>query len=270
MAENKTASYRVEAFNTASASENRIHDDDTARRFGFRGGLVPGVEVYAYMAHMPVARYGTAWLERGGMECRFLKPVYDGHTAVVLAEDDGEALAVRVESDGEVCATGRAFRGSPSSPPPRLDSLPVVPPPAERQPASLASLAVGRALGIAPLTIGREGLARYLADVRETDELYAREGIVHPGQILRLANAALMENVVLGPWIHVGSEVKNFAPARLGDRLTLHSRIVANREHKGHAIVELEALAIANEATAVAGIRHSAIWRPRQVTDAAA
>src|SRR6516165_3838286 len=63
--------YRVEAFNTAKASENKIHDDAVARRFGFGGGLVPGGDVYAYMAHQPVARWGRAWLERGAAECRF-------------------------------------------------------------------------------------------------------------------------------------------------------------------------------------------------------
>ena len=45
------APYRVRAFNTAVASENKIHDDTVARRYGFSGGLVPGVEVYAYMTH---------------------------------------------------------------------------------------------------------------------------------------------------------------------------------------------------------------------------
>ena len=53
--------YRVEAFNTAKASENKIHDDEVARRFGFGGGLVPGVDVYAYMAHLPVAQI-SPWL----------------------------------------------------------------------------------------------------------------------------------------------------------------------------------------------------------------
>jgi hypothetical protein len=48
--------YEVSAFNTAVTSENKIHDDSIAPQLGFRGGLVPGVEVYAYMAHMPVAR----------------------------------------------------------------------------------------------------------------------------------------------------------------------------------------------------------------------
>ena len=70
--------YRVVAFNTAHDSENKIHDDATARRFGFGGGLVPGVDVYGYMTHLPVMRWGRAWLERGIAECRFFKPVYDG------------------------------------------------------------------------------------------------------------------------------------------------------------------------------------------------
>ena len=42
--------YAVVAYNSARASENKIHDDEVARRFGFSGGLVPGVDVYAYMA----------------------------------------------------------------------------------------------------------------------------------------------------------------------------------------------------------------------------
>ena len=90
--------YRVKAFNTAKASENKIHDDAVARRFGFGGGLVPGVDVYAYMAHLPVAHWGRAWLERGAAECRFQKPVYDGDIASVSASDTGERLDLRLES----------------------------------------------------------------------------------------------------------------------------------------------------------------------------
>ena len=50
--------YRVEAYNTAKLSENKMHDDTVARRFGFSGGLVPGVDVMAYMMHLPVAKWG--------------------------------------------------------------------------------------------------------------------------------------------------------------------------------------------------------------------
>src|SRR5467141_3134726 len=100
--------YQVEAFNTATASENKIHDDAVARRFGFGGGLVPGVDVYGYMTHLPVTRWGRAWLERGTAECRFFKPVYDGDIASVTAREVDGVLDISVESRGEVCATGRA------------------------------------------------------------------------------------------------------------------------------------------------------------------
>jgi len=43
------------AFNTATASANKIHDDTVAASLGFRGGLVPGVDVYAYLCHPPAS-----------------------------------------------------------------------------------------------------------------------------------------------------------------------------------------------------------------------
>ena len=73
--------YRLQAYNTAKQSENKMHDDTVAKRFGFSGGLVPGVDVMAYMMHMPVKRWGRAFLEHGLIDARFLKPVYDGENA---------------------------------------------------------------------------------------------------------------------------------------------------------------------------------------------
>src|SRR3984893_2262285 len=110
--------YRVEAFNASKESENKIHDDSVARRFGFRGGLVPGVDVYAYMMHLPVQRWGRAWLERGTAECRFLKPVYDGDIAVVTAAEVPTGLDLQIEGRGEFCVTGRAALPPGRVPPP--------------------------------------------------------------------------------------------------------------------------------------------------------
>ena len=62
---NRLETYRVEAYNTAKQSENKMHDDTVARRFGFSGGLVPGVDVLAYMMHMPIVRWRRDFLERG-------------------------------------------------------------------------------------------------------------------------------------------------------------------------------------------------------------
>ena len=78
--------YRVQAYNTAKLSENKMHDDTVAKRFGFSGGLVPGVDVMAYMMHLPVAKWGRAFLERGLIEARFVKPVYDVESAEVQGQ----------------------------------------------------------------------------------------------------------------------------------------------------------------------------------------
>jgi acyl dehydratase len=259
--------YRVEAFNTAKASENKIHDDAVARRFGFGGGLVPGVDVYGYMAHMPVARWGRAWLEHGTAECRFQKPVYDGEIATVTATETAEGLDLRVESRGEICATGRAALPDRPLPLPEPFAEPP-PPPADRPPASEATLAVGTLLAIRPLAITRELAEQCLSDLRETETLYLKEGMAHPLIIARTGNWALNHNVVLGPWMHVGSKLQHLAAVHIGDELSVRACITANYERKGHRFVDVDVLVLAKKRVPVARIAHTAIWLPRQLAAA--
>jgi acyl dehydratase len=260
------APYHVEAFNTSKASENKIHDDAVARRFGFSGGLVPGVDIYGYMTHQPIVAWGRAWLERGVAECRLLKPVYDGETTVVTAEPTDAGLTLQVASRGMLCATGTASLPANATIAPAIDSYAAPPPPPDhRPPADETSLAVGTLLGLRPLAVTKEFAADYVRDARETDPLYSREGLVHPSTILRTGNWVLSHNVVLGPWMHVGSTVTHFVCARVGDVITTRSRVIANYDHKGHRFVEIDILVISNDSIAVARVGHTAIYRPRQV-----
>jgi acyl-coenzyme A thioesterase PaaI-like protein len=256
--------YRVSAYNTAHDSENKIHDDATARRFGFGGGLVPGVDVYGYMTHMPVARWGRAWLERGTAECRFFKPVYDGETATVTAGGSAEEIEIAVESRGERCATGRA--ALPVAPPavPPLDSFRKVAQRTERPPADEASLAAGTWLGLDPYRITPELASQHRTDLREHLPLYAAEGLIHPALILRACNFVINRNVSLGPWIHVSSRVQHLAAARIGMCLSARGRVTANYEHKGHRFVDVDVLVLADEKP-IAHISHLAIYKPRQI-----
>jgi acyl dehydratase len=261
------STYHVEAFNTAKASENRIHDDAVARRFGFGGGLVPGVDVYAYMAHMPVARWGRAWLERGAAECRFQKPVYDGDIATVTATETADGLDLRIDSHGELCAVGRASLSTDPESLPGAFAEPS-PPPAERPAASKTTLEVGTLFGIHPLSVTRDLVEQCVADLRETETLYSKEGLVHPVIIARTGNWALNHNVVLGPWMHVGSKIQHFAAAHIGDELSVSSRVTANYEHKGHRFVDVDVVVLANRCAPIARIAHTAIWLPRQLAAA--
>jgi hypothetical protein len=263
--------HEVSAYNLSAASENKIHDDSVAKKFGFDGGLVPGVEVYAYMTHLPVSHYGPDWLTRGGGEVRLRKPVYDGRQAVASAtiEADG-ALAMTVKMDDLLCATGRADMPVEIAPPP-VDDIPTAPLPApdDRPDAAPEHLVVGQVLGTFRTSYETDEHREYLDGARETLGLYAKERILHPGLILRMANRALGLNVRLGPWIHVGSDLRNFAVAREGDELAARARVTAEYEHKGHRFVEADVLVTANDAVSLTRIHHTAIYRPRQVTQAA-
>src|ERR1700761_2801884 len=149
--------YHVSAFNTAKASENKTHDDATAQRFGFTGGLVGGVHVYAYMTHQPVARWGRAWLERGTGECRFRKPVYEGDIAEIVANETDGGLSLNVMSRGELCATGSAALPGSVVAPPIAEFQSATPPAHDARPAAdEKSLVVGRWLGMNPLVVTAE------------------------------------------------------------------------------------------------------------------
>ena len=263
------APYQVSAYNTAKASENKIHDDATAQKFGFKGGFVGGVCVYGYMSHQPLQRWGRAWLERGTGEAKFAKPVYDNEIAEVIATEDADGMELIVQSEGILCATGRAALPTNMPAAPTLSDYKSVPVRADRPAANEQTLPINTWLGMNPLTITEEFLAQDIHDTRETNPIYASEKILNPGTILRCCNWALSHNVILPAWIHMGSKVRNLGLARAGDTLNVRARIIKNYEHKGHKWVELDCLVVANETSPVIQATHIAIYHPRQLAEAA-
>jgi acyl dehydratase len=248
------------AFNTATASANRIHDDEVAKRFGFQGGLVPGVDVYAYLCHPPVEAWGIDWLRRGTMRARFHQPVYDGHRVDITPGDDG-GLILRDEA-GDLCADGTATLPAHEVPAPDPTDWPDVDQADAPPPATPEVLVPGTAFGLAPHGFHTDHHGEYLDDVRATSALYRDEGVAHPGWILRDANYVLSANVRLGPWIHVESIVQHHDVVHDGEEVTARALVTKEWEHKGHRFVELDVLHLAN-LSPVARTLHTAIYRPR-------
>ena len=271
MSSDTAIKHQVEAYNLSAASENKIHDDTVARQFGFQGGLVPGVEVYAYMMNPAVRHFGPRWLESGSAECRLLKPVYDGRQAFISGEPAGDdGLALKVESEGILRATGSASTGASSPAPSAQDfAVAALPDYDSRPDAAPETLPDGLVLGTFEQTMDPAEQAQYLLHVREPLDIYANEKIVHPGWILRLANRALSHNVKLGPWMHVGSKVRNLAIPRHGDHLAARARVTRNYEHKGHLFVDIDVLVTRSDGVGLVHIDHTSIYRPRQVSQAA-
>ena len=80
---------------------------------------------------------------------------------------------------------------------------------------------------------------------------------------------ALSHNVVLPAWMHMGSTVQNLGLAHVGDTLNVRAKVTKNYEHKGHKWVEIDALVVANETKPISRVTHIAIYRPRQLAEAA-
>jgi acyl dehydratase len=260
--------YRVLARNTATASSNKIHDDAVARLYGFAGGLVPGVDVYAYMTHPPAEAWGLGWLERGSMRARFHTPVYEGEEVAVVAADASAAAGGRRMSlelrgpDGAVRATGEAEL--PELPPqaPAGDWAPAEQ--AEDPPeASPASLAPGTPLALEPHRFHADQADRYLAEIGESLPLYVDHGIAHPGWLLRDANRVLSANVRLGPWIHVESVTRHHSLVRDGDTVAARARVTREWERNGHRFVELDVGILDGRDRLGTHVVHTAIYRPR-------
>jgi len=252
--------YSLVAFNTATASANKIHDDEVAKRFGFRGGLVPGVDVYAYLCHSPVEVWGISSMERATMCGRFHKPVYDGHRVDITA--DGDVRQELRDEDGELCAAGAATLPAHPAPAPSIAEWPDIDQADDPPPASPEVLLPGTAFGLAPHGFHADRHHEYLADIRASSAIYTDEGVAHPGWVLRDANYVLSANVRLGPWIHVESVVQHHDVVRDGEEVTARALVTKEWEHKGHRFVELDVLHLAN-LRPVARTTHTAIYQPR-------
>ena len=262
-------SYRVTARNTSQQSENAIHHDDVARRYGFRGGLVPGVTVYAYLTEPLVAAFGPAWLERGTASVRFHKPVMDGEDLQVTGGVvSREPTGVKATVTGATAATPEAATltvtlpaGAPT--PVNAAVYRTAPLPEPRPEATRAHLAAVETLGTPVNTYDEACAAEWLAKVDDPLPLYrGRTGWVHPAFFLDQANKALRQNVRLGPWIHVGSVVRHLGGARLGETLATRGRVRSVFEKKGREFVELDLVIVAGERPRpVAHVLHTAIYR---------
>jgi len=260
--------YRVKAVNTSSDSENKIHDDATARRYGFAGGLVPGVTVYAYLTEPLVTALGPAWLQRGTASVKLVKPVLDGEEVHVTGEistrdaQGGLSATVRATtaSTGE-CAvlTATVPAGSPT--PLNVALYAEGPLPATREPGTREYFDAHTVLGTFVTRYDAAQAEEYVAAVSDPLPLYrGGTGWVHPAFYPHLGNRCLRANVLIGPWIHIGSVVRHLGGARIGDTLAARSRVRSLWEKKGRDFVELDIAILAN-GKPVAHVQHSAIYR---------
>ncbi len=99
--------------NTAANRKGSIHDDEPARKLGFKGAFVPGSVVGAYACTAVVNRWGSDWFESGWYDFNFVSPVYTSDQVRVHAVDIGDnVVECRILDEEErLCCLGRAGLG---------------------------------------------------------------------------------------------------------------------------------------------------------------
>lgn len=269
--------YEVTAFNFATDSDNKIHDDEVAREYGFRGGLVPGVAMWAYMVRPVFQVLGRDFLEGGYMRARFVHPTYEGdpvRAGVSVRCLEPLALELRlVDSSGELCGVGEAglldTAGLEASLEDEASSWPRAPMPApeDRPLASLESLTPGSVLGSYEVPgLGPDDLVALAEKYRDDHPAFAPGAsaapLLHPVWVLDRANELLVSNVRLGPWIHTGSEVRHLRLPDWSQPLSLRGRVKEAYERKGHEVVVLDLALLGPNDCLYAEVEHTAIVRP--------
>jgi hypothetical protein len=256
----------VVAGNPATDSENRIHADEVARQYGFKGGLVPGVTIYGYACGPILEALGEEWLDKGSATMRFSAPCYDGELLTVTVKPPAAAVrgqphTIAVSAGERTCATGTAAVGGDPGEPEELGWAPL---PESRPPASIEVFAPGTLLGTIHLPTDQVRMSSYLQSIGEPSGVYSRRGIIHPGMLLNGANWILVANVVMPAWVHVESRVQHWRQVAVGEPVQVRGIVAEAFERKGHRFVAVDVAWIAGEGPEASELlvsaRHTAIW----------
>ena len=258
--------YQVRTHNPSTQSENRMHSDDVARQFGFKGGLVPGVTVFSHMTQPLVARYGEAWLARGTADVSFSKPAYEGELLSIHTADSakGSHSLTCLNQQGVELARMTAALSAAAAQADARGEIPPAPHLLERPTVTWDLMEISKPFPALAWSPTRDENLAWCDDTRDELALY-REGtapLLHPGLILRQANFVLRKRFIIPAWIHAASRITFFEALRAGADYEVRAIPEEKWNHKGHEFVRLY-VALRRGQRTVAEILHTAIFRPR-------
>jgi hypothetical protein len=257
------------AFNPVPESENRIHADDVAHAYGFRGGLVPGVTVSAYLLHPAALAWQRDWLERGRAHVVIHSPVYDGErfrVEVDVAEPDSYSARL-IDERGTHCATAEAALPPVAPEPPARRGDPPLTNEYVRPVASREVMEALMETGLHSMPARWDETAeitRYLLDPSAMAPVFRDEGLANPAFILGLSNWVLGNNVRMSPWLHLETHSQHHGAIEPGTELVVEASLADLFEKKGHGFLDAEVVVFRQpDDAAVASIRLRAIYRLR-------
>jgi hypothetical protein len=258
--------YRVKASIDWADSNNRIQDDEHARHYGFRAGLVSGVSVFAYMTRPVVELAGRDWLERGSADIRLTGPVYEGEDIRINGHVTPEAkegtLSLECQaanSQGAICGIGTAC----------LAAI------APIQEPSINDYSAGRAKFHRPISLDTLQIGENLIPVASeftwnVHWQYCRKSIrdlhpvyekaLHPGWLVSRASQILSANYAIQAWIDVACQVQHYHLQEKECVIETRGRVHSKFERNGDHFIVLD-LAVFAPTCCLATICYTAIFR---------
>lgn len=220
--------------NFSANTENRIHGDDVAARFGFAGALVPGAAVFGHMTRPLAEAFGAEWLVGHNTQVRFLKPAYDGDELTIRLGAGEETQVVQCHARGVLLAELR--RTADATVP---GAVAIAAEPARERPAiRWDNIQVDAPFPAWTWTPDALENAEAAAQVDDHLPCY-RAGVLHPHAILSSANRAFTRRYLLPAWIHVGSRIRATRLLRVGDDIEVRCVPTRKWRRKGHEFVDL-------------------------------
>lgn len=215
------------------------------------GDHVMGVTVHAWLAGLPLRRWGLAWFDGGSMSLRFRRPleVGDPLTLDVAHEDapgDVTTFVLRTPS-GTVVGDGAARGDDSCGSFPDADTFdttlevpdPPVPP--------AADALRGRALGAIEFDFDAGRDLAMVSSLDDDDPWRALE-VAHPAWVATGVNLLLRRAIAFpeGHWTHAGTAVQSLRPIADGATVRVVARVERLFDAGPHRFADVAALASAD------------------------
>ncbi len=265
------------AFNQAPDSQNQIHSDEMAQRYGFKGGLVPGVTLSAYLTQPAVSHWGQVFLDRGWADIKIVHPVYHAAPFDVMVRllDEARYEAELVDATGKVCAKARVgLSPDEAALMPQWQDQALMPEgyvPPNATPDTFAKMKQTGGLETRYHWSRQHPMAQYFADARAMPLLLrfdadgaASSGWANTSFVLSCANWVFAANALMNPWVHLETHHQNFAAIAEGTAVAVQMGVEDLFEKKGHQFADVRVnLFDASSRTPLATIWQRAIYHLR-------
>jgi len=238
------------AFNQVPDSANKIHGDEIAKQYGFKGGLVPGVTLSAYLAQPAIVAWGEEWLAHGFAHVKVIAPVYDGEQFDVQVIPDNHLYSAKLYSRDKLCAEAEISltQNMPLAPQPRQCEF--IDDDYQKPPATREVMEEFLNNGCPAMRFNWHGdheMTTYFANraamplLLQTDpSVENAQGKANMGFLLGCANRHFAAVASMSPWVHLETKSQNFQAVNLNTQLICEMELLDLFNKKGHEFADCE------------------------------